>query len=287
MDFEDVKDPLFVAGQKADAEALGDAIQGDGKPAWDAAFLSTIDGVIMVTGDSHYSVDKHLAEVAAILGPSIEQVIRIRGDVRPGENKGHEQYVGAFQGDDKHLLALSFGFMDGISDPAIEGFDKTNLPGQEFIPANVIFTDGQAPSLEGGSLLAFRYLLQLVPEFDKFVKERSRGLFDGLGDKESAELLGARMVGRWKSGQSPATFCLLSILTTVSGAPLDITPLRDDPKLAANPHLFVSLYESKYYANVNDRNNNFRFEGELAANDQARCPFSAHIRKVRCYHPLV
>ena len=43
------------------------------------------------------------------------------------------------------------------------------------------------------------------------------------------------------------------------GAPIDITPLKDDPKLGAD----VS------------RNDNFRFD----TNSQERCPFAAHIRK--------
>lgn len=45
------------------------------------------------------------------------------------------------------------------------------------------------------------------------------------------------------------------------GAPVDITPLVDDPALGSDPL----------------RNNNFRYQGEL--DSQTRCPFAAHIRK--------
>lgn len=45
-----------------------------------------------------------------------------------------------------------------------------------------------------GSFLVFRYLSQLVPEFDAFKKEKAKTL--GLDE----ELLGARLMGRWKSG---------------------------------------------------------------------------------------
>jgi len=52
------------------------------------------------------------------------------------------------------------------------------------------------------------------------------------------------MVGRWKSG-----------------APIDVTPFKDDPVLANDP----------------TRNNNFAFAGEITSS--LRCPFAAHVRK--------
>ena len=58
-----------------------------------------------------------------------------------------------------------------------------------------------------------------------------------------AELLGARLTGRWKSG-----------------APLAITPMRDDPELAEDPK----------------RNNSFNFDPAT----QDACPFAAHVRKM-------
>ena len=57
-------------------------------------------------------------------------------------------------------------------------------------------------------------------EFHQFVADRAAE--NGM----SADLLGARIVGRWKSG-----------------APVDLTPTQDDPALAADPQ----------------RNNNFDF----------------------------
>ena len=55
--------------------------------------------------------------------------------------------------------------------------------------------------------------------------------------------MGARLTGRWKSG-----------------APLAITPLRDDPALAEDPK----------------RNNRFCFDPD----SQEACPFAAHVRKM-------
>ena len=49
----------------------------------------------------------------------------------------------------------------------------------------------------GGSFLAFRQLEQRVPEFNKYLLDNAPA---GEGSLQSrADLLGARMVGRWKS----------------------------------------------------------------------------------------
>ena len=99
------------------------------------------------------------------------------------------------------------------------------------------------PWAKNGSFLAYRQLSQLVPEFDKFLHDNPIVL-SGLTREEGSELAGARLFGRWKSG-----------------APLDITPTKDDPALAANPQ----------------KNNDFDFSDTLQS--QTRCPFAAHIRK--------
>ncbi len=50
-----------------------------------------------------------------------------------------------------------------------------------------------------GSFLVFRYLFQLVPEFDDFLKKHPI-IAPGLSPEDGSELRGARMVGRWTSG---------------------------------------------------------------------------------------
>lgn len=104
-----------------------------------------------------------------------------------------------------------------------------------------------------GSFLAFRKLKQLVPEFNAYLTANalpSNGAGTALSTADGAALLGARMIGRWKSG-----------------APIDITPLVDNPTLGANP----------------SQNNNFNFGhlNQIIISDQSSCPFSAHIRKTR------
>ena len=95
-----------------------------------------------------------------------------------------------------------------------------------------------------GSFFVFRYLKQLVPEFNNFLEANALEVPNPIlpGDPSGADLLGARLVGRWKSG-----------------APIDLTPLRDNPAMGAND------------AQINA----FRFN----PSSQANCPFAAHIRK--------
>ena len=98
--------------------------------------------------------------------------------------------------------------MDGISQPAVKGVDTDPNPGQETIRQGIMLLgrDGddvaaQRPSWAlDGSFLAFRYLFQLVPEFNKFLHDNPIDL-PGLTRAEGSELLGARFMGRWKSGK--------------------------------------------------------------------------------------
>ncbi|KAF8625444.1 hypothetical protein AX17_006845 [Amanita inopinata Kibby_2008] len=236
-------DSAYLNGQRLDAESLGDKGTGTGptfEPDWLPPFKQEIHGLIIFTGDSHNTVDAKMRNVLEIFGigtpaQSISEVTRIAGDVRPGQFAGHEH----------------FGFLDGISNPAVTGFDTNPKPGPPpVLPGVMLFgRDGDAnaasrdPWMLDGSFLAFRYLFQLVPEFDKFLEDNSV-MVPGLSKEEGKELLGARLIGRWKSG-----------------APIDLTPFDDDPKIATN----------------DERNNNFSFAAELTS--QKICPFAAHVRK--------
>ena len=78
-----------------------------------------------------------------------------------------------------------------------------------------------------GSFAAFRYLFQLVPEFNDFLNKNpipEDGNGKVLTPAEGSDLLGARIVGRWKSG-----------------APIDITPFKDDPALGADPKRYIYI----------------------------------------------
>ena len=127
----------------------------------------------------------------------------------------------------------SFGFLDGVSNPKVVGFDKVINPGPAPVKPGTLVT-GQTgdPNLAireawsiDGSFLTFRYLFQEVPEFDAFLNTHALAK-DGNGKvltpEEGSALLGARMVGRWKSG-----------------APIDITPFEDNPTLGTDPTKYV------------------------------------------------
>ncbi|KAJ6603570.1 fungal peroxidase [Mycena vulgaris] len=229
-------DPAFAAGQFYDLANLGDP----GPKNWVKQFAGTrIHGVMLFASDTQVNIDNEVADVELALGDSITKVYTLQGAARPGSEAGHEH----------------FGFLDGISNPAIDGFTASPMPGQAVVASGSILV-GEAGDYvprpawaKDGSFLVFRQLAQLVPEFNKFLTDNPI-IEPGLTLQEGSDLLGARMVGRWKSG-----------------APVDLAPLFDDPVLGADP----------------TQNNDFTFEhpGSILAINQTSCPFSAHIRKTR------
>ena len=83
----------------------------------------------------------------------------------------------------------------------MNGVDTTINKGQDTISQGVILlgrngdpVKSRPPWAKDGSFLVFRYLSQLVPEFDAFKKETATQL------SLDEETLGARLMGRWKSG---------------------------------------------------------------------------------------
>jgi deferrochelatase/peroxidase EfeB len=58
--------------------------------------------------------------------------------------------------------------------------------------------DNRPSWAKDGSFLVFRQLQQLVPEFNKFLTDNPIHA-PALTPKQGSELLGARMIGRWKS----------------------------------------------------------------------------------------
>ncbi|KAI1423342.1 hypothetical protein F5Y12DRAFT_757930 [Xylaria sp. FL1777] len=240
---DDIGDDVFKMGMLADAGALGDDIT-----EWDADFKKEIHGVIAIASNNKIVLGKTLDQIKRIFrvgqkDATIAEVTHLIGQTRPGAESGHEH----------------FGFNDGLSQPAVKDVDAgvTSEPGEQPVRQGVILLgregdDGvvipgqsaqpvtRPPWALDGSFLAFRYLKQLVPEFDAFLEANPLDVpfARAPGDPTGAELLGARLVGRWKSG-----------------APIDLTPLRDNPAFA--------------------KREDFRFDTK----NQERCPFAAHIRK--------
>ncbi|KAI0966915.1 hypothetical protein F4678DRAFT_483543 [Xylaria arbuscula] len=240
---DDIGDSFFKMGMLADASALGDDVSD-----WDADFKKEIHGVVAITANNTAVLQRTLDHIKKIFrvgqrDATIDEVTRLLGQTRPGAENGHEH----------------FGFNDGLSQPAVKGVDAgvTSEPGENPVRQGVILLGREGdnglvvpgnpaqpvtrPSWAlDGSFLAFRYLKQLVPEFDAFLEANPLKVPfpPAPEDPTGSELLGARLVGRWKSG-----------------APIDLTPLRDNQAFATRE--------------------DFRFD----PNSQERCPFAAHIRK--------
>jgi Dyp-type peroxidase family len=168
-------------------------------------------------------------------------------------------------GDHEH-----FGFRDGISQPVIAGSGQTESalntiqPGEFLLgyvnehgqlterpaleagedPDRVLpRDDSHRPDLgRNGTYLVMRQLRQDVRAFWRWADEASRAP-DGSADPDAMTRLAAKMVGRWPGG-----------------APLALSPERDDPALAK----------------AND------FAYQTADPDGLRCPIGAHARRT---HP--
>ncbi len=143
----------------------------------------------------------------------------------------------------------SFGFKDGIGQPAVEGSGRppTN-PRQPALKAGEIIlgypdeTGELAPMPtpdvlgRNGTYVVFRKLQTKVAAYRRYLRDRAAG-------QEDEELLGAKMVGRWQSG-----------------APLALAPDRDDPELGGDGR----------------RNNDFGFADDLRG---FKCPVGSHARR--------
>ncbi|KAJ7112816.1 fungal peroxidase [Mycena crocata] len=233
-------DPAFAAGQLQSVTGTNNILGDPGTKNWVPQFLEKkIHGVILMASDTVDNINSELKTIKSCFGDSIAEIYTLEGAARPGAEEGHEH----------------FGFMDGISNPTISGLPPPN-PGQAVVPAGEILLGEKNDTVQrpdwakDGSFLVFRQLKQLVPEFNKFLADNPISA-PGMTPKQGSELLGARMVGRWKSG-----------------APIFLSPNADDPALG----------------NDSMRNNDFNYTdpgGPVPPTNQTKCPFTAHIRKTR------
>ena len=138
------------------------------------------------------------------------------------------------------LFTLSFGFLDSISNPRVIGFsDDTPIPGPRPVQPGVLLLGHPGDPVTrptwavDGSFLVIRYLFQKVPEFNEFLKANPI-LAPEVAEGGGSELLGARMMGRWKSGEDSLNSDAFvdGIDTSHIGAPIDLAPFKDDPVLA-------------------------------------------------------
>ncbi len=151
-----------------------------------------------------------------------------------------------------------FGFADGVSQPFLAGKRDEPRHGEPALPTGEILLGyrnaydrlpaspmwGKDDFGKNGTYLVFRKLHQHVDRFWGYVAARARELeADPVAAAELTEVLAAKLVGRWKSG-----------------APLVLSPHRDDPAYATP-----------------ERINTFNFH-DLDPHGE-RCPISSHVRR--------
>src|SRR5215207_7076948 len=143
----------------------------------------------------------------------------------------------------------SFGFKDGIGQPSVEdsGIPATN-PGEAPLKAGEIILGypdetGSLPPMptpdvlgRNGTYVVFRKLHTRVAAYRRYLREKA-------ASREEEALLGAKMLGRWQSG-----------------APLAVTPERDDPELGGDRR----------------RNNDFLYGDDPRG---LKCPVGSHARR--------
>ena len=143
----------------------------------------------------------------------------------------------------------SFGFKDGIGQPAIEGSGRPPSNPQErpLKPGEIILgypdETGELPPMptpdvlgRNGTYIVFRKLHTRVAAYRQYLRDKS-------ASRDEAARLGAKMVGRWQSG-----------------APLAVSPEHDDPELGADP----------------SRHNDFLYGDDPRG---LKCPLGAHARR--------
>jgi Dyp-type peroxidase family len=224
--------PEFREGMAARAGRLGDV--GESGPAHWEKPLGTLDVHVALTA---------LSPDAAQLERVLARARRAQQDL-PGIELIWRQ--------DCYQLPTgrtSFGFKDGIGQPTVEGSGVrgTNSKEQPVKAGEFILgypdETGSLPPMptpdelgRNGTYIVFRKLHTRVAAYRQYLRAKASSRVD-------EALLGAKMVGRWQSG-----------------APLSLSPERDNPELGAD----------------RDRNNDFLYADDLRG---FKCPAGSHARR--------
>ena len=265
----------FTGGMASRSALIGDVGTSDPQQ-WDGPFdpahAHAVHAILLVAADNAADLAAHSQAITTSAGFSSGFAVldTVRGRTRMDNplTVGHEH----------------FGFKDGVSQPGMRGIDPPDdglgdpdqgHPGQDLLwpgefvlgyPTQIptakpghdgpnpdkgpVSTAGESSWTADGSFLVFRRLQQDVPAFDKQIYKLAAQ--EGV----SADVMGAKLVGRYKSG---CPLEVLSVLPFNAAAP-DVDPGTVHPELAASDTL----------------NNAFEYADDVAG---TRCPLGAHIRK--------
>jgi Dyp-type peroxidase family len=224
--------PEFREGMAARASLLGDV--GESSPEhWEKP---------LGTSDVHVAI--------AVLSPDAAALDVVADQAR----RAHVELPGValvWRQDCYQLESgrTSFGFKDGIGQPAVEGSGRPPTSSKDLpLRAGEIvlgYPDetGELPPMptpeilgRNGTYVVFRKLHTKVAAYRQYLRARATGRAD-------EAVLGAKMVGRWQSG-----------------APLALAPEADDPELGADPR----------------RHNDFGYGEDPRG---LKCPLGSHARR--------
>lgn len=217
------------------------------------AARATVLGDVGESSPEHWEKPLGTAEVhvaIAVLAPDLARLEAVAERAR----RAHQELDGitVLWRQDCYQLPTgrtSFGFKDGIGQPGVEGSGRApSNPHDRPLKAGEIILGypdetGDLPPMptpdilgRNGTYVVFRKLHTKVAAYRQYLRAKA-------ADREDEALLGAKMVGRWQGG-----------------APLALSPQRDDPELGSDPR----------------RNNDFLYGDDPRG---FKCPVGAHARR--------
>lgn len=257
----------FKKGAVADAAAIGDT--GDSAPAkwWKNG------GWIAENGEnSNDDSDLHIQiTLFTLTQDNREKYYDILLDMITATASGPSIVPVYYQDSDPIIVDedpnyIHFGYKDSLSQPRIDNVlwenknvrrrmgvstidDRPKVPADRFVISQDASDYKAHPLLTNGTFAAFRLLYQDVAGFEKFINS---------GGEASAELIAAKMCGRWRDG-----------------TPLVVSPDKEDKDLGiAGPKNFNFTNFNYLVPSPNQQGD------DPVSDDQGlRCPYASHIRR--------
>lgn len=276
----------FVMGMKKRKDILGDdgpSAPQHWDPVWrdsreldrdrDVHILVTMYALSPELLEAHFQAVNKLVEST---GGGVVMLSGHRGD--DGQDNLPFQAVHALFENNQPTPKEHFGYTDGISNPYFVGVpdDPKRVLGRgkqtrdggwaplatgEFVLGHVDEAQEYPPApkpvllARNGTYMVYRKLHENVATFDRFLEREAEHFPWGDSKSEKMELLAAKFVGRWRD----------------NGAPLVHTP--DAKSKAKWDAVFAAADADEKDRMLSD----FNYDQDMSG---ARCPFSAHMRRI-------